>query len=728
MTRIFGIRHHGPGSGLSLRAALEEYAPDCVLIEGPPEADSLLALLRDPGYQPPLALLLSQVDAPQHSVFYPFAAHSPEWIAIQYAQASAVAVRFCDWPAAASMAFVHEQAQAPEPDVGTAPRPDPIALLAAAADAGDAELWWDGLIEQQTSAADVFEAISEAMAEGRAGHLDPRNALREAAMRQAVREACKAGAQRIALVCGAYHAPALSAAITPKADAPLLAEIKRLSKAIKLHVAWVPWSQSRLSLASAYGAGMPAPAWYADMFVAGERAHVRFLARAAVCLRAADLEASSASVIEAVRLAETLSAMRGRRLPGLAEVREAALSVLARGDANRYALIANTLEINEAFGTVAADAPSLPLKRDFECCLRALKLKRTAEIKSLDLDLREQNGLARSCFFHRCRMLGLQFAAPEVKHGRTLGSFHEYWTLRFVPEDEIKLLEASQLGASVHDAACAQMLDGLADCALDEICTRLQSASDAQLNLTVPKLLSALGAASAQGDASLLLAALPPLLNLHRYGSLRGFAPNQIAPICTVMLERLSAGLQLVARGINSEAASAILAQLARLSPALESSEEPAWQAAFAQALESLDGTAVHPMLRGYAARFAFEQGAGDSQAFSAAARLALSPVVPPADASDWILGALKGPALVLSHGALLGLIDSWLRGLHEDDFSALLPGLRRAFSEFDRNERRIIGERVAQGERALAPALSGIELDPLRVQMLLPTLQELLR
>ncbi|WP_170159778.1 DUF5682 family protein, partial [Calidithermus terrae] len=42
---IFGIRHHGPGSARSLKAALEALRPDCILVEGPPEADPLLPLL-----------------------------------------------------------------------------------------------------------------------------------------------------------------------------------------------------------------------------------------------------------------------------------------------------------------------------------------------------------------------------------------------------------------------------------------------------------------------------------------------------------------------------------------------------------------------------------------------------------------------------------------------------------------------------------------------------------
>ena len=544
MTRVFGIRHHGPGSALSLRAALQGYAPDCVLIEGPPEADALLALVADSAYQPPLALLLSRADKPSEAMFYPFAEFSPEWQAIQYALAHAVPVRFCDWPAAAALAYsaAHGKVEATDADarddeaIDAEPecreseqhdlfddRLDPIAQLAKAAGESDPEAWWDSLIEQQPNDLAVFDAIGEAMAAGRAAHpkRDERNDLREAWMRQSVRDAVKSGAQtfagdlsakayKIAVVCGAFHAPALTEVVSAKADAPLLATVKSLAKSIKLDVAWVPWSQSRLSLASAYGAGMPAPAWYADIFNSRERAHVRFLARAAVCLRNADLDASSASVIEAVRLSETLSAMRGRCLPGLAEVREAAIAVLARGDVLRYNLIVSALEIAECFGTVAENAPSLPLRRDFEARLKSLRLKRTEESKLLDLDLREANGLARSVFFHQCQLLGLAFAKPEGDQVSSGGSFHEYWRLKFVPEDELKLIEASQLGASVLEAATQAVLKEIGSSELAELTERLRTAIDAELAPAVPALLHAISDCSSGSDAILLLAALPP--------------------------------------------------------------------------------------------------------------------------------------------------------------------------------------------------------------------------
>ncbi|HEV2460575.1 MAG TPA: DUF5682 family protein, partial [Ktedonobacterales bacterium] len=89
--------------------------------------------------------------------------------------------------------------------------PDPLALLAEAAGYSDHELWWERAIEQRRDATGLFDGILEAMTALR-DDLTPRDAeeaQREAHMRQFIRAAEKEGFQRIAVVCGAWHAPAL---------------------------------------------------------------------------------------------------------------------------------------------------------------------------------------------------------------------------------------------------------------------------------------------------------------------------------------------------------------------------------------------------------------------------------------------------------------------------------------------------------------------------------------
>jgi len=101
---VFGIRHHGPGCARSLVGALTALEPDVVLVEGPPDAQEVLALAAHADIAPPVALLVYPVDEPKRAVFYPFAEFSPEWQAIRWALAHGIDVRFMDLPQAHRMA------------------------------------------------------------------------------------------------------------------------------------------------------------------------------------------------------------------------------------------------------------------------------------------------------------------------------------------------------------------------------------------------------------------------------------------------------------------------------------------------------------------------------------------------------------------------------------------------------------------------------------------------
>src|ERR1700733_10027020 len=114
---LLGVRHHGPGSARSVVAELDRVKPAVVLIEGPADADPLLALAAAPGMSPPVALLGYAPDEPRVSAFWPVAEFSPASQALRWAARAAVPVRFCDLPAGAVLARA-------EPSEGTAQEPE----------------------------------------------------------------------------------------------------------------------------------------------------------------------------------------------------------------------------------------------------------------------------------------------------------------------------------------------------------------------------------------------------------------------------------------------------------------------------------------------------------------------------------------------------------------------------------------------------------------------------
>src|SRR4051812_18460437 len=271
---LFGIRHHGPGSARSVRRALEELRPDCVLVEGPPDADDLLPLLVHEEMKPPVALLVYAADRPSRAAYYPFAAFSPEWRAIRYALTSKVPVRFMDLPQqhqllaeAAGPAMGPEPGEDGQAEGGKAepppaePRRDPLGWLAEAAGFSDGERWWEHMVEHRRDGTDLFDAIREAMTALRSELPRPpdvREDRREAFMRRTIRAAQAGGFERIAVVCGAWHVPALASMPPADRDEAILEGLP----AVKVKATWVPWTHGRLTYASGYGAGIESPGWY----------------------------------------------------------------------------------------------------------------------------------------------------------------------------------------------------------------------------------------------------------------------------------------------------------------------------------------------------------------------------------------------------------------------------------------------------------------------------------
>jgi len=738
---VFGIRHHGPGSARSVRQALEELAPDVVLVEGPPDAQAVLPLLAHVDMKPPVALLIYASDAPSRAVFYPFAMFSPEWQALGYALEREIPARFMDLPQAHQL--LPEPAPAGEKPEGEEPEAkpeaedevsdDPLGALAQAAGYTDRELWWEHQVEQRRDARGLFEAILDGMTELRRGreHKDEREVRREAFMRRTIRAAEKEGFARIAVVCGAWHAPALVGGLTAKADDAVL---KGLPKA-KVEATWIPWTYSRLAYRSGYGAGVGSPGWYAHLWESPDRAPLRWLARIAHLLRETGLDASSASVIETVRLADALAAMRGLAMPGLAELSDATQTVLCAGDATPIAVIRTKLEIGHDLGEVPEDTPAVPLQRDLAALQKRLRLKPTAEIKPLELDLRSENDRARSRLLHRLALLRVPWGKPGPAGGGK-GTFHERWVLEWRPEMAVALVEASIFGNSVESASTARVVGDAREADLGALTALLDAAILAELPEAIDRVLARVQEKSAlSADVRLLMNALVPLARTTRYGSVRETRAEHLVGILDGLFERIVVGLVAACASLDDAAA----AQMARAIAAVHESvtlldraaQREEWTAVLVALVER---ESIHGLVRGAACRLLVEQRALGSEQLERHARLALSTAAPPAQAAAWVEGLLRGSALLLlHHDGVWSALDHWLASLSDEAFVEMLPLVRRAFADFSGAERRQMGDKVkalrgAAGAGAAARSGDPVDdLDPARAALVNPVLSAIL-
>ena len=772
---IFGVRHHGPGCARALRSALAELQPDIVLVEGPPDAHEVLPLLTHQETKPPVALLLYVPDEPRRAVYYPFTHFSPEWQALTYALNGGIPARFMDLPQAIQLAREPEM----PPDGGTpvdvapapqlpaqlpaaadskaqnaagwanaavaerhAPPADPIAMLSEAAGYSDHELWWEQQIEQRRDATGLFEGILEAMSALRSD-LTPRDeeeAQREAHMRQTIRAAQKEGFQRIAVVCGAWHGPALTHlgnGAESKADAALLSGLKR----VKVEATWIPWTNSRLSYRSGYGAGIASPGWYGYLWSADDRLSIRWVTLAAHLLREQGLDASSASVIEAVRLGDALAAMRGLPMAGMAELHEAIQTVLCNGDTAPMQLIRDKLEIGEAMGDVPPNAPAVPLQRDLEMQARRLRMERTPEIKPLELDLRKDADRAKSQLLHRLRLLGVEWGKPQRVYGNKKGTFHENWQLKWEVEFAVALIEKNIWGNTVETAATGYAIHTADEAEeLPQLTALLDQVILAELPEVVEHLLGRVQTrAAVAADVRHLMDALPPLARVARYGDVRGTKTERVMPVIDALFERVLVGLPIACGSLDDDAAAKMVESIDYVQESIgllnRDDQRDVWQHVL-RWLVDRDG--VHGFVRGRCCRLLLEQHAMDEAELRRLAGLALSPVMPAPQAAAWVEGVLRGSGLLLLHqDGLWSALDAWLADLAPDAFVALLPLLRRAFSGFQAPERRAMGEKVKRlrlpgavggGAHAAQSRSGGARaLDTGRANVVLPVLAQIL-
>jgi len=730
-THILGVRHHGPGSARSVGAALDAIRPDSVLVEGPPDADDLMALIAHAEMHPPVALLVYRPDEPKRAVFFPFAAFSPEWTAIRWACKNQVPVRFMDLPQRHWLALEPEKKADAAPDENSEERKrsDPFALIAEAAGYSDGERWWEEQFEKRHAGPDIFQAVIELMTAFSEGQpIEPLDAKREAWMRQTLREEQKLGREKIALVCGAWHAPALATLPTVKSDTELLRGMPKVTVA----ATWLPWTHRRLTYASGYGAGIRSPGYYEHLWTLAEPASlaIHWMTRVARLLRDEDLEGSPASVIEATRLADAMASMRGFAMPGLAEFNESAQAVFCFGDATPMRLIRERLTVGDALGAVPEEAPQVPLQRDFQKETKRLRLPAEALDKTLDLDLRKPGDLDRSRLLHRLRLLRVEWGKTTQARGK--GTFRETWKLRWEPELEVALIEAAPWGNTMEQAAARFAMDRAVQAeALPELTTLIESVLLADLRDAVEPVMRQLeNKAALTSDVNHLMDALPPLATVLRYGDVRQTDTSMIGHILTGLVARVCAGLPAACSSLSDETAAEITKRVNNTHSSLTTlAEEPLRQPWIETLSKLADDDSVHGLVTGRSTRILLDDAAIDTD--MAAARLSrhLSRANAPAQAAAWLEGFLSGSGLVLLHQPTLwGLIDAWLSSLTPEHFMEIMPLLRRTFATFAMPERRQMGELAKQGEGAshiAAPAND--DIDEARANLVLPTLAALL-
>ncbi|MEL7159180.1 MAG: DUF5682 family protein, partial [Bacteroidota bacterium] len=535
-------------------------------------------------------------------------------------------------------------------------------------------------------------------------------------MRTEIRKALKSNAERIAIVVGAWHGPAVADVHCHKATTDK-AHLKGLPK-VKIAAAWVPWSYPRLTRAGGYGAGVQSPSWYQLRYDFPTNATQRWMATAAKLLRAEGYDASPAMATSAVNLARTLATLRDHAEPGIHELEQALLGTLAAGREERLAVIHEKLTVGTTVGFVPPGATTVPLLADLNRELKSTRmaklweqtgqhyLKATKQKQRGGIDLRTANDLRKSHLLHRLNLLAINWGTLQPEGPDTTSSFKEIWLLEWQPEFNLYLIERAGYGNTVAIAATRYAAEQAAEMRTVLPLAKLTlDGLRADLPDLVPDLLEQLRLRAAETtDVASLLAALPTLVTTSRYGDTRKTDTTALLLVIDELLPRLAAGLPAAATNIDDEQAAELLGNLAAANFALAQLDLPTHTEVWIGGLRrTVAAGNVNSLIEGHCVRLLYDRekfsAAETAQRFSRS----LSTARGARDVAQWLAGFLHGSGQLLFHyPPLWRLVDDWVRGLGWTDFEAILPLLRRTFADFSVYDRqRLLG--LAQVEEGAA-------------------------
>ncbi|WP_444884392.1 DUF5682 family protein [Microbulbifer sp. PSTR4-B] len=466
------IRHHSPVCAWMLRAMLDDFRPEEILIEVPSDLECHLPDLTASDIIPPVAIVTLGAQSGQSSRavrYFPFSEHSPEFVAITHAKQIGAVVRFIDLPAGTRVESV-EKASTFHSEVAF----DSAAFIQSTCNKlglrDGAELW-DHLFEVhlgqsdwRTFFADVYAyclAIRETTAPEVIASDD--TLQREAHMRAYI---AQAEDKRIVVLTGGFHTPAL---IEKGCEAPF--------KASALESYLIGYGEEALDALSGYAAGLRYPGWYAGLWQAAcaadgppdWSAHALEVGTGFAALMAEEKRrVAIPQLVEMLSMAEGLAHLKGRKavlIPDLFDGMRSALVKTEIGPGEPFSECLHRYLRGNNLGQASQSAGLPPIVADARARADSARVNMSDTVKrNKKLDIRRKTTHRKaSQFFHQMGLLSTGFAefktGPNFVTGERTDLLFEEWAVGWSPFVEGALIEAARLGSTLPEAAVNQLAE-----------------------------------------------------------------------------------------------------------------------------------------------------------------------------------------------------------------------------------------------------------------------------
>lgn len=728
---IIGVRHLSPAAARCVVQTLNNHQPSVVLIEGPSDATPLIDKILHPGVQLPVSLLAYTKNS-ERTLAYPLAEYSPEYQAMKWAKDNNRPVRFIDLPAETFLAL--DESKYTASSSRPVQRVDIYHELADRAGESSYDSYWERNFEHLQCATSFLEMTFELGLTLRKleetsndfHHLE--NLTREAYMRRCIAEEIEQGipADKITVILGAYHAPVINSSEHIMTDKEL--------KALPVDpcaITLMPYSYFRLSRQSGYGAGNSAPLYFASLLGtphgslssssakkhlgaplsdAAEAPYTEvYIASIADYLRQKGKKISPALLIDAAQLCRSLALIKSGVVV-LEDLRSAVETCfMGEIDSQLKTAAYNFVEIGSQVGSLPEGLIMTSIQDDFNRQLKKhfLTKYKNDHVSELKLDLRENRtvktkeaafrDLGRSNLFNQINFLKIPFAKRHEDYDKT-ASWKESWFVRWQPESEIALVDNVLWGETIKAAVHARFNYEIQQCNKLVMMCRLVRQS---LSFGYEKLVS-LGVTCLQNmsvsgtDFIDLGDAIKEISLLIQFGSIRKLQVKDFTPLLDQML--LEAGhLLFDAADCNfdrqGENGKAIVSIHKEYQSHKNLTNTSYWIAGLQKLAHANDR---NPFLSGLAYVLLIDSKLVGDQQISTEITCRLSPGMAVDISLSWFEGLISHNPLDLLHRNILWQsMSDYIYTLDDDEFKKSLVQLRRTFSEFSDEQKRLIAKNL---------------------------------
>lgn len=487
----FPIRHHSPACSYHLLNVIKEYQPDCILVEGPQNANKLIPILTDEETILPIAFYyfykdkskLINNDADDYKCYYPFLNTSPEYNALVEAKRLGINGEFIDLPYA-EILINTQRNKGIRKETEVQNYNDDYYLsennffnsICQKTGMRSFEEFWEKFFEIDALYTDTEDFVAKMLSycyltrENTPTEIMEQDGclLREQFMAENIIEATKKYS-KVLVVTGGFHTYGIYNLIN-SSDKIKKVKLHKFDEKVQ-NVYAMAYSFEAADALNGYASGMQNPGFYESIWKEMNKNNIdkaysdivlETVIKTAKKSNKKNILITMSDISSAVVMCEGLYLLREKKAPGLYELYDCVKSCFIKGELNQASDIPlrllNEIATGSNIGELCNTAEKVPLLINFEemCLKYRLKIETVIEQK-IELDIfSKKNHMEISRFLYQMNFLGTSFArkikGADIIRNTDRSRIRELWSYSRSVSTDTALIDCSVYGGTIKEA------------------------------------------------------------------------------------------------------------------------------------------------------------------------------------------------------------------------------------------------------------------------------------